>query len=126
MLKVWAQKSAFGTVKSTGSVFMRLRASAAFNELQVKVPVGITDSVHDVWYVRGRFDLLSLEDAEALGVSILDSARYSFHADNTRKLFALVEKSAELRPLQQLERVRAAGSRKAVLVQKRRRKLRLD
>jgi len=126
VLKVWAQRSTYGEVKSTGSIFLRLRSTGAFNELQVNVPKNIEDSKESNWWVRGRFDVLSVEEAEALGVAVLDSARYSFHADNTRKLFKLVEKSPELKAAATFEKVKAAGSRKAILIQKRRRKLRLD
>jgi hypothetical protein len=127
IFKVFAQTSAGGADwkarTRTASVFIRVRAGAPLHMLRVKVPGVIADSTFPFWYLRGRFDVLTLEEAEAEGAQVLDYCRDHFKPVNTNALFETEVMEPALITAPVLETKEVGGRVMAVAV--RRRKLNL-
>jgi len=124
VLKVWAQHSRFGSLRTTAALFIRLRAEGPLAEINCRVPGQISDAGPQ-WIIRGRFDVTAPDDAERIGVTILEAARNNFEPGFVRKLFEIKELAPELKALPTFDKVRVAGTEKTALIKTKRRKLRL-
>lgn len=77
VLKIFGQGRAGGwnAVLRTAVVYIRLRRTGPFHRLKCTVPSAVPDAALREWNVTGRFDILEMECAEALGVKVLPGCR---------------------------------------------------
>jgi hypothetical protein len=119
VLKVFGQRRAgAGKLTMTACQFLRVRDTAALTEVTVRL---LSDpSVTEPFAkVVGRFDLISLEEAKALGVKVLPQFEKMFHQSSVEYLFATRIIDAEKAKVETIQK--DDGSTALVTVQKRRR-----
>lgn len=92
-----ARHGGWNARERTGCLYIQMRADGAMNKVGIKVPNGIPDSVFPVWNTVGRFDVLTLEEAEALGVSVLDIGRVHCSPSSVEALFTVEQLEEEFR-----------------------------
>jgi hypothetical protein len=85
---VW-RKPSFG-LPTTAAFFLRSRATAPLWEARIPLLTN-PDSALDVAVVSGRFDTLSLEEAEGLGCRVKPLFRPQFDADEVAEACSFVE-----------------------------------
>jgi hypothetical protein len=128
IFKIFAQSSALGSSWNsrarTACQFIRLRQDAPLHKLLIKVPGCITDSMFDNWFVRGRFDILTLEQAEVEGVSVPEGVRDHFLTLPVEALFGVEIMEPERKAIPKVE-VKKVGDR-VMAVTRIRRSLKLD
>jgi len=89
--------------KKTASIFLRMRAEAALTRIKIGVPHGVPDSATPDWYALGRFDVLSVDEADELGVAILENARSQFSGSGYDALFKKEIIAPEIKPKDTVE-----------------------
>lgn len=105
ILKIFAKSSALIPqrgrldIERTAAQYILLDAEAPLHSITLLVPGVISDSAFP-WTVKGRFYLLTLEQARARGVQVLPSTAGQCDALNVEALFRCVELSPG-KPLQE-------------------------
>lgn len=94
LIKIWVHKTTgFGNRIINVSQFIRPRKDAAFREIKV-ILTRHPKSRFEFATIKGRFDLISLEDAKKRGAKINSRFEYTFNPDD----FAAVTQCTELEP----------------------------
>lgn len=92
-----ARHGAWNTRERTACLYIQMRADGAMNKVHVGVPQGIPDSVFTAWSTVGRFDVLTLEEVEAIGVSVLEVGRVHCSPPAVEALFTVEQLEDEFR-----------------------------
>jgi hypothetical protein len=119
IIKVFGQRRA-GANKLTFSAcqFLRVRDSAALTEVRVRL-LSDPNVVHPYAHIRGRFDLITLEEAKGLGVTVLPHFEKMFSQGVVEDLFSVSVLSPEKAKIQTI--TKDDGSTAMVATEKRRR-----
>jgi len=130
VFKVFAQSSALGERWNqrarTACQFIRVRADAPLNKLLVKVPGTIKDSTFEHWFIRGRFDVLTLAQAEEIGINVPEGVRDHFLSIPVEALFEVEEIEKERRPAAVAETIVKKVGDRAMTIARPRRSLNLE
>lgn len=121
VVKVFGQRRpGTGKLPVSANLFLRVRAGAALREITVKL---LTDACVTEPYakVRGRFDLLTLDEALELGCKVHPNFRRAFDPAAVAHIMEATVLAPEKAVAQTV--VRADGTAAVVIVEKRRRRL---
>lgn len=103
ILKLFAQRNGgFGSMRIMASLFVRMRKEAAVRKIGTVLTAHPKATYSRVW-LEGRFDILTLEQAMALGVVVPPSFAHTYAQTMVNRAFEFVEVSRELSaPAQQV------------------------
>lgn len=106
VFKIFASTNAAGdwnARQKTACLLFSPRKEGTLYRVDIRVPCGVEDSTFEVWTLTGRFDIVSLEDAELRGLNVLENARYQFAPASVDKLFVKNVLDNELKALPKIE-----------------------
>jgi len=81
----------------TAVLYVRLRADGAMNRVHIQVPSVVRDTLFETWTITGRYDVLTMADAEAAGVLVLESCRAHGGEGPVSAMFRIEELAPEYR-----------------------------
>jgi hypothetical protein len=127
VLKIFAQRSGgFGEMRIQGQILIQLRAQAAYRRIG-SVLTGNEKANLRHANTEGRFDILTLDDAERLGIDIPYHFRPAFDPSMVRRAFQITELEAAITPPVQVQTQQVTNSQgETVRVQTGRRVRALD
>lgn len=106
ILKVYAtKKHSWKRVHATACQFIRMRAAAPCHKLRVKL-LGLGSKTRLKYATfTGRFDLLTLEEAQELGVKVNPAYHHTFIPGEVAKLFDVEVLEEALKPKDEIQTV---------------------
>jgi hypothetical protein len=124
VVKLFCHRS-MQTNKLTGNQFIRMRAGAALREVRARLS-GYAKAAIQTAVFRGRFDIISPEEAVALGARIPPEFQRFYTAGAVRSVFEYGEIAPEVSPRVEVKNVVVTdsfGEEKTIAVAKPKRKL---
>lgn len=120
VFKIFAHKhTGHGSRTYNVNQFIRVRKNAAYREIRVQL-TNDTRSRFQYATIKGRFDILSLEDAEKRGVKTNPRFKHTFKKDDVNRVMEFIEIEAEkASPVIVRERVIKRKGEKDIVIQKR-------
>lgn len=121
ILKIWVHKfSGYGQRIINASQLIRPRKDAAFRELKIQLS-GHSKARYQYAIIKGRFDVLTLEQAKERGVKLNSRFEYTFKSSEVAKVMEVKILEKERGPSVKVrERTVRNKSGETVVIQKRR------
>jgi hypothetical protein len=122
LLKLFAVRSGgFGSMRVQGSLFLMVREHAAFRRVQT-ILTGHPKAAYSRVNIEGRFDLLTVDQAVALGAVVPNHFRTSFEEGMVRRAFEIIEIDREVAapPINHVEVVENSQGEAVEVVRRRR------
>jgi len=128
VMKVFAadENVPHGQLKKSAQQFFRLRADGPLNEIRVKIPSRVDDAYRPNWIVRGRFDLLTMDEGIALGATVPKGCEV-FFTDSMHRNTLEIEELAPAKVRRPTTRTKVVGTgkkKRRMTVSVKRRKMR--
>ncbi len=109
VLKLFAQgrSGQWNSPQRTAIMYIRIRAEGPLNRVQCTVPECVYDSAIPSWDITGRFDVLTPEQAEDLGVKV--TTKSYGNKVSVDSLFKTEQLAAQIRTLPKIRMKRVGG-----------------